>query len=311
MRRPSNWHFGEQFGEVSEDLLGGPLVAVIEADDFAVRADEGGGQGVGDGLVGLRGEADVEVVSHGGQGGFAGDGEVPVREGFFRIGADVGLGVGAEAGRGVVVWIEAGAEQVGVRVEAWIAGEGFFNDGEVVGNPGAEVGEGAAGVDKGNEQSFATELGEVKSVAVLICEVEVRNFIAGLRDVELDGGAVVSFGLPSDDDVVEEDSGVGALGDEDVGGEQVAGVKLAEDARITQFVRHSHGRHEAGNRLVIEGDFARGRVGGNDFAAQGIGFEVGLGRLGGAGIGVAAGGDGEQGEEQEWEGREEESHSLV
>ena len=108
--------------------------------------------------------------------------------------------------------------------------------------------------------------------------------------MELNCWAVVGLGLADDDDVINKDFGIGGLGDEDVGGKQVAGVEFAEDAGVTEFVGHGHRFHEAGDGLMIERDFAFGGVGGDDFSAQGVGLEL-LGRGWDFGFMAADGGD--------------------
>ena len=68
-------------------------------------------------------------------------------------------------------------------------------------------------------------------------------------------------------------------------------MKFAEDAGVAELVGHGHRFHEAGDGLMVDGDFAAGGIGGDDFAAQGIGFELlrGFGRRLGTGLVMAAG----------------------
>ena len=229
---------------------------------------------MGDGAVSLVGDAYVEETGHGREAVFAGDGEIPMGEGFGGFAADVGCAVAAEAGWGVTDGVKAGAEEVCFGEEAWAGGEGFLKDSEVAGDAGAEIGQRAAGVDEGDEQGLAFELGEMDGVAILVGEAEVGDFVAGLGDVELDCGAIIRLGLADDDEVIDKYIGIGGLGDEHVGGDHIAGVQFAENAVVAQFVGHGHRFHEAGDGLMVDGDFALGGVGGNYFAAQGIGFEL-------------------------------------
>lgn len=293
-------HIGEEFGR-------GPLIAGVELNDFAVGSDEGRRKCVSDGLVGFAGEADVEEPGECGQGELAGNSEIPVSKCPGREGAHVGFAVGFQAGGGIAFGIKAGAEQVGLSVELWARCERFLEHSKVAGDAGTEVGQGALGVDEGDEQRLASELGEVDGVAVLIGEVKVGNAVAGGGYVELSGGAVVGFGLTDDDNVIDEDGGIGGLRNEHVGSEDIAGVEFADDAGVAKFVGHGHGVHEARNGLVVESDFASGQVGRDDFAAQGIGLE--LGRSGWSGVAGMAAGGGES--EQEKEGGKGAIHTLV
>ena len=195
-----------------------------------------------------------------------------MEEFFVGVLAGVGSAVTAEDLGGVVGGVEADADEVGLIAEGGVGAEGFVDVGEVAGHARAEVGHGAAGVDEGDEDGLALELGEVDDVVALVAEVEVGDGVAGVGDVVLDGGFVVGAGLSGDDDVVE--LGVagagGVLRDYDAGGDAVAGVELAEDHWVLDLVGHGHGVHEAGDGIVVECDVAG--VGGDDFAADGEGL---------------------------------------
>ena len=121
-------------------------------------------------------------------------------------------------------------------------------------------------------------------MAILIAELEVWDLISLNRNMIADGWPVVGLALGHYDDVIEEDVGVGVLGDEDVGGQDVAGVEFSEYAGVFELVGHGHGVHEAGDGFVVERDLAAGGIGGNDFAAQLVDLEV-LGRGGGVFLG--------------------------
>jgi len=94
-----------------------------------------------------------------------------------------------------------------------------------------------------------------------------------------DGGLVVGLSLSDHDDVVEEHIGIGILGDEQVGGDDVSRREFAEDGGVLQLVGHGHGAHEAGNGLMIHGDFTFGIFGADHFAAEFVGLHM-LGRRG-------------------------------
>ena len=68
--------------------------------------------------------------------------------------------------------------------------------------------------------------------------------------------------------------------DDDLCGDEIAGVKFTDDAGVFELVGHSHGFHEAGDGLVVEGDV--GGVGADDLATDWEGL---LGEFGG-GVGV-------------------------
>src|SRR5260370_12165635 len=236
---------GGSFFYCGEDFFRFRVVGGVPGGDLAVFAEEDGGEGVGDGLgVGV-GDAYGEEVSYGGEVFFGGRGEVPVGEGLFGVVAGVGSAVAAEDLGGVVGGIEADAEEVGPVVEGGVGGQGFVYVGEVAGHAGAEVGQGAAGVDEGDEDDLALEPGEMDGAVALVEEVEVGDVVAGVGDVVLDGGLVVGAGLGDDDDVVElgvAEAG-GVLLDDDFGGDAVAGVELADDAGVLELVGHGHGFH--------------------------------------------------------------------
>uniref|UniRef100_E6PZA1 Uncharacterized protein n=1 Tax=mine drainage metagenome TaxID=410659 RepID=E6PZA1_9ZZZZ len=176
--------------------------------------------------------------------------------------------------------IETGAEQVSFRVQGGIGGKRFFKHGKVAGDARAEVGQRTAGVDEGDEESLAAELGEMDGASILVDELEIGYLVACLWNVELDFWSVIGFGLTDDNEVIDENLSVGALRDEHIGGDHISGVEVAEDARVAELVGHGHGFHEAGNGLTINDDLAGSRVGGDDLSTEGIGFEVLIGGVG-------------------------------
>jgi hypothetical protein len=88
-----------------------------------------------------------------------------------------------------------------------------------------------------------------------------------------DGRAVVGLGLRDDHDVVQEEVGVWILGYEDIGGEDVAGMKLAQNAWVLELVGHGHCVHKAGNCFMIQSRVAGGGVCGDNFAPEFIDLE--------------------------------------
>jgi len=236
---------------------------------------------VGDGVVGAGGDADVEVLGHLLEGGLFGDSEIPVGEGLFGVAADVLSAVGSEALRGVVVGVEADAEEVGFVIEPRGSAELPVDVGKVAGDAGAEVGTWAAGVNEGDEEGFALELGDTEGFSILVAELEVWDLISLSGNMIADGWAVVRFALGDYDDVVEENVGIGVLGDEYVGGDDVGGVEFGEDAGVFELVGHGHGVHEAGDCFVVQGDLAGSGIGGDDLSAQLVDLEVLRGGCGG------------------------------
>jgi len=92
-----------------------------------------------------------------------------------------------------------------------------------------------------------------------------------------DVGAVIGATLANNHNVIEQNIAFGTLGNEKIGGDYVAGMKLAENVRVFDLVGHGHGIHEAGDGFVIDGDLGCGRIGGNDLAAQLEGLDRGSG----------------------------------
>lgn len=274
---------GGGFFELCEDVRWLPVVGGVPGDDFAVLADEDGGERVGEGLRIAGGDAHVEVLGHTGEfvGGWGG--EVPVLKGLVGEAPRVGAAVAAEDLRRVVGGVERDAQEVGLPVELGVGGEGLVNVGEVMAHAGTEIRKLAAGVDEGHQNGATAELVEMDGAVALVAKGEVGDWIAGRGDVVLNGGFVVRFGLGDDDDVIEE-SGVEAVGilvDEDGCGDAVAGVDFGDDAGIPELVGHGHGAHEAGDGLVVERDVGAVEV--DDSAADGVAPGIG---------GEAGGGDG-------------------
>ncbi len=275
-----------------EDIRYGPVVGGVEGDDLAVLADDQGGEGVLKYSFRSWGDAEVEVLLHLGEFGEGGGGEVPVLEGLVGVAAGVGGAVAFEDGRGVVGGVEADGEEVGLGVEFGVGLEGLVDLGEVLAHARAEVGEGAAGIDEGHDEDLAAELVEAEGVAGLVEDGEVGDGVAGCGDVVLDGGDVVGAGLGDDDDLFEVHR-VGLFGGEDEGGgDEVAGVELGVGGGVDEGVGHGHGGHEAGDLVGLESELVVGSVEGDDGAADVVGLVGGRGGR----RGVAAGeGGGEEG----------------
>ena len=66
---------------------------------------------------------------------------------------------------------------------------------------------------------------------VLVAQLEIRNRVARRGHVIEDHGLVVGLGLRNHDDVVQQHVGIGVLRNQHIGGDGVAGVQFAQDAR--------------------------------------------------------------------------------
>jgi hypothetical protein len=260
------------FSHSSDNVFGVPVVGGIPGNDPAVFADEDGRERVREGFVVTWGDANIEVLGNGREVLFGRRGEVPVEEFLVRIVTGIGATITAENLRRVVGRIEADGDEVGLFVERGIGSEGFVDVSEVAAHAGAEVGELAAGVDEGKEHDPALELTEMNGAVALIEEVEVGDGVARGGNVVLNGRFVVGASLGDDDDVVELDVGVicAICGCKNFGGDAIAGVELAENRGILEFVVHDHGLHKARNIFAVEGDAGGG--GAEDFAADGEGL---------------------------------------
>ncbi len=163
-------------------------------------------------------------------------------------------------------------------MECGIGSDLLVDCGKVPRDPRAKLRQRAARIDKGYEQRLALELRKVNCPPVLIRQLEVRHRIARSRDVLGNLRTVIRLALRDNDDMVEQNIGVRILRNQQVGGNHVAGMQLAEDVRILQFVGHGHRIHEARNRVMIQRDFAFGCVRGDHFPVE---FVYLVGRIGG------------------------------
>jgi hypothetical protein len=256
------------FSYGSKNIFRVPVVGGIPRDDLSVLADQDGGERVCKGLIVSRSNADVEILCNRWKIFFRGSRKVPVKELFVGVVAGISAAVAAKYFGCVVRGIEADADEVSLFVERRIGSEGFVDIGEVVRHAWTEVGELAAGVDKGNEDDLPLELVKMDGAIALVEEMEVGDLIAGRRYVVRDGGFVIGTSLGDDDDVVELNIAVicAIRGCKNLGGDAIAWVKFTNDAGILQLVVHRHCFHEAGNAFAIEGDVSC--IGGNDFTAD-------------------------------------------
>lgn len=249
--------------DVGEYLGGCPVVGGVKGYDFTVLANDDGRKGVLEGSAFSGCDADVEVLFHLWKLGDGGRGEIPMLEGLFDIVAGVGGAVTAQDPGRVVGGIEADTEQMRLAVEGWIGLEGLVDFGEVVAHAGAVIGEWAAGVDEGHDDDFAMELVQADLMAGLIEQRKVRDGVARCGDMILDSGLVVGARLRDDDDFFEAHvlwAGGIAVGKEG-GRDEVAGMQFGEGGWIFKAIGHGHGVHQAGDGVVLERDFAAGRVG--------------------------------------------------
>ncbi len=106
--------------------------------------------------------------------------------------------------------------------------------GEIAAHARAVIGQRTARVDEGNEQNLAAKLTDVNELAALVESLKSGTAIAGVQRLVVDARLVVSLGLADYDDVVESALGVGR---EEVGGDGVSGMELADDAGVLQRSR--------------------------------------------------------------------------
>ena len=134
-------------GDVLEKIGGLPVGAVIPLENFSVRRDDGGGEGVSD-QAAFFSVGQGEIIGELGQFSLRDCGEFPVREecGIFASGA--GETVGAQDFGRVLGGIEADAEQVGFAVTRGIGANLSIDGGEFMGDTGTEIGKRAASVDQ-------------------------------------------------------------------------------------------------------------------------------------------------------------------
>ena len=219
-----------------------------------------------------RSNAYVEELCEGRQFLLGWRGKVPVGEGFFGVIARVAAAVAAQDLRGVVSGIEADADEVGFGVGGGVGSQSLVDLGEVTAHARAEIGELAPGVDEGNKDDLALELGEMNRAVALVEQGKVGDSVTGRGDVVLDGRLVVGAPLSDDDDIVELwiEVACGVLLGSKARGDAVAGVEFAEDRGVFDLVRHGHGLHKAGNSFVVQSD-VRG-VGRDDLAADAKGL---------------------------------------
>ncbi len=103
----------------------------------------------------------------------------------------------------VVFGVEADAQQLRV-CQSGVSGELFVDLGEIAAHARAKFREGAARVDKGDEQDFAAILLERDVLPALVGEGEVRDSFSGCGHVQrIGGGRRRSFGMSGDFDVLD------------------------------------------------------------------------------------------------------------
>ena len=253
---------------------------MIPVHDFAVGADDGGAEAVGDeSAFGFDGEG--EKVGEPGKVGGGGGGELPASEESWRVRVRDGEGVVAENFWGVVLGVKGNAQESGIG-ERRIRSELFVDFGEVATDAWAEIGEGAAGVDEGEEQNFSAILLQGDSLAALIGEGKIGDFFAARGCVErAAGGRWSGVGVGGDFHILQPVVGccvfvLGCRGlDDDFGGDGVTGLQVIQRCLGFDFVGHGHGVHEAGDGVAVDEGGLGLRVDGNDAAGEGIAFRGG------------------------------------
>ena len=113
-----------------------------------------------------------------------------MREERGILASGAGEAVGSQNLGRVVGGIEADAEQVSFAVASGIGAKLAVDGGELVADARAEVGERAAGVDEGEEQSLAAILMQGDVLAVLVDELEIGDVVSGRWDVHGRGGLI-------------------------------------------------------------------------------------------------------------------------
>ena len=161
-----------------------------------------------------------------------------------------------------------------------------IDHGEVVRDQRAKIRHRAARVNEGDEQRLAAELIEMNRAPVLIAQLEIGNRVARRGHVIEHRRLVIGLALRNHHNVIEHNVRIGILRDQHIGGDGVAGMQLAENARILQLVGHGHRIHEAGNGLMIHRHFAGRRIGRNHLPAQLVHLEAGAAELCASGFGL-------------------------
>ncbi len=116
-------------------------------------------------------------------------------------------------------------------VERGIGGQLLIDDRKVVRDQRAEVGQRAARVDEGEQQRLAAELVEMNRAPILIAQLEIGNRVARRGHMIEHRRLVVRLALRDHDNMIEQHVCIGILRDQHVGGDRVAGVQIAQDAR--------------------------------------------------------------------------------
>lgn len=245
---------------------------MIPTYDFAIGADNGGTQVVGD-ESGLGLVDESEEVSEFGQ--FVGTryGELPAAKKFGIVRMGYREGVVAKNLRSIVFGIEADAEKLNVG-ESGVGAELLIDLGEIAAHPRTEVWEGAARIDESNEQNLSAILLQENALAFLIGESEIGDLVAGSGKVLRDRRRTFSMG--GDFNVFEPVVGSGILvprcrlDDHYFRRDGVARCELSERGRGLEFVGHGHRVHESGDRVGVDDGRLIGHIDRDDAAGEGI-----------------------------------------
>src|ERR1700691_4343080 len=176
-------------GDVLQQVGSLPVCAVIPAVNLSIGRDDCGAEGVGDESA-IRVVGESEIVGELLQLRLRDRRELPVGEESRVFGGGAGESVGAQTLGRVVGGIEADAEKVSFAVARGIGAELAIDGSKLVADAGAEIGERATGVDESQEQRLAAILMQRRVLAVLDDELEIRDLVAGGRDVEAGCGLV-------------------------------------------------------------------------------------------------------------------------
>ena len=97
--------------------------------------------------------------------------------------------------------------------------------------------------------------------AILVAQLEVGYSIARRRHVIHDLGQVIRLALRHYNNVIQQHVRIRVLRHQQVGGNHVARMQLAQYPCVFQLVRHGHGIHEARNGFMVQRHLVFGGIG--------------------------------------------------
>ncbi len=180
-----------------------------------------------------------------------------------------------DSGR-VVAGIEADGEEVHPLPQPGIAGDGALQLTETPIHQRAEVRQRTSCVHECDGERLASPVGQLVRRPGLVLQRVVRNLIPRLHDIHGFHGAGAGGHLRVPGLLEVRDVHVAALQHERCG-DEVSRREAVEDGRFPDKIRHRHRRHEAGDVVVLERDFATtvgARLGPDreNLSAQGVPF---------------------------------------